>query len=119
MRESDFTNPAGRFVENRDGDMTFVPDLLPPDIHYDAIMRLMDEAWGQLGTLEGMGRIIPNPDLLIRPYVTKEAVYSSRIEGTMASVMDVFKFGLERTTNEYEVRRRVREVHNYSRALQE
>ena len=106
-------------MENHDGDATFVPDLLPPGIRYDAIMRLMDEARGQLGTLEGMGRIMPNPDLLIRPYLTKEAVYSSRIEGTMASVMDVFKFDPEGTSDEYEVRLRVREVHNYSRALQE
>lgn len=119
MRESDFTKPTGRFVENRGGDTTFVPDPLPPDIRYDAIMRLTDEARGQLGILEGMGRIMPNPNLLIHPYLTKEAVYSSRIEGTMASVMDVFKFDLEGTSGEYEARRRVREVHNYSRALQE
>ena len=76
MRESDFTEPAGRFEENRDGDTTFVPDPLPPDIYYDPIVRLMDEARGQLSTLEGAGRILPNPDLLIRPYLAKEAVYS-------------------------------------------
>lgn len=79
----------------------------------------MDEARGQISILEGMGRIMPNPDLLIRPYLTKEAVYSSRIEGTMASVMDVFRFDLEPGLSEYDTRRRVREVHNYSRALQE
>jgi Fic family protein len=98
--------------------MTFVPDLLPPDISYEPIMRLMDEARGQLGTLEGMGRIMQNPSLLIRPYLTKEAVYSSRIEGTMASVMDVFRFDLEHGSNERAVKSRVREVHNYSKALQ-
>ena len=119
MRELDFTEPAGRFEENRDGDTTFVPNPLPPDINYDPIVRLMDEARGYLGTLEGMGRILPNPNLLIRPYLAKEAVYSSRIEGTMASVMDVFRFDLERTSNEYEAKSRVREVYNYSKALQE
>ena len=119
LRESDFTEPAGRFEENRDGDTTFVPNPLPPDIGYDPIARLMDEARGHLGTLEGVGRILPNPDLLILPYLAKEAVHSSRIEGTTASVMDVFRFGLERTSSGYEERSRVREVHNYSRALQE
>ena len=79
----------------------------------------MDEARGNLSTLEGVGRILQNPNLLIRPYLTKEAVYSSRIEGTMASVMDVFRFDLERISNEYETKNRVREVHNYSTALQE
>lgn len=119
MRESDFTEPAGRFEENHDGNMTFVPDPLPPDIPYDPIMHLMDEARGQLGTLEGMGRIMPNPNLLIRPYLTKEAVYSSRIEGTMASVMDVFRFDLGHASNEHVTKSRVMEVHNYSRALQD
>ena len=119
MRESDFTEPAGWFEENRDGDTTFVPDPLPPDIYYDPIVRLMDEARGQLSTLEGTGRVLPNPDLLIRPYLAKEAVYSSRIEGTMASVMDVFRFDLERTSGEHEAKSRVWEVYNYSRALQE
>ena len=78
-------------------------------------MHLIDEARGQLGILEGIGRIIPN--LLIRPYLTKEAVYSSRIEGTMASVMDVFRFGLKHEQNDYMTR--VQEVHNYSKTLQE
>ena len=119
MRESDFTEPAGRFEENGDGETTFVPDPLPPDIDYDPIVSLMDEARGQLSTLEGMGRIMPNPNLLIRPYLTKEAVYSSRIEGTVASVMDVFRFDLERTSIEHEAKSRVREVYNYSKALQE
>lgn len=119
MQESDFPDPAGRFEKNRNGDLTFVPNLLPPDIPYHTIVDLMDEARGQLGVLEGMGRIIPNPNLLIRPYLAKEAVYSSRIEGTMASVMDVFRFDLEHTSNEHTRKSRVREVHNYSRALQD
>lgn len=119
MRESDFAESAGRFEENRDGDTTFVPDPLPPDIYYDPIVRLTDEARGRLSTLEGVGRILPNSNLLIRPYLAKEAVYSSRIEGTMASVMDMFRFDLERISKEYEAKNRVREVYNYSRALQE
>lgn len=119
MRESEFVEPAGLFEENLDGDMTFVPDPLPPDIYYDPIVRLMDEARGQLSTLEGMSRILLNHNPLTRPYLAKEAVYSSRIEGTMASVMDVFRFDLERFSNEHDMKNRVREVHNYSRALQQ
>lgn len=119
MRESDFTESSGRFEKNRDGNVTFVPDQLPPDIHYEPIVSLMDEARGQLSTLEGMGRILPNPNLLIRPYLTKEAVYSSKIEGTMASVMDVFRFDLEQTSDDAGRKGRVREVSNYSNALRE
>ena len=119
MRESDFVEPAGRFEKNHDNDVTFVPDLLPPDIQYDSLLHMMDDARGQLGILEGLGRIIPNPSLLIRPYLTKEAVYSSRIEGTMASMMDVFRFELEQTPSEYAAGRRVQEVYNYIKALHE
>ena len=119
LQESDFAEPAGRFEENRNGDMTFVPNLLPPHLNYKPIMKLMDEARGHLGTLEGVGRSLPNPNLCILPYLAKEAVYSSRIEGVLASVMDVFRFDLEQTSDRYGMESRVLEVHNYSRALQE
>ena len=98
--------------------MTFVPNLLSPNVKYDNMLSLMDEARGRLGTLVGVGRIMPNPNLLIRPYITKEAVHSSKIEGTMASITDVFRFDLERMPNKYDTYSRVREVHNYSIALQ-
>ena len=55
------------------GNMTLVPDPLPPDIPYDSTMYLMDGERDQLGTPEEMGRIMPNPNLMIHPYPTRES----------------------------------------------
>ena len=92
MRESEFVNPTGRFEKNCKGVVTFVPEFLPPKINYASITDLVAEAHMRLGVLEGMGNMVPNPDLLIMPYITQEAVLSSRIEGTEASSLDVYQF---------------------------
>jgi Fic family protein len=44
-----------------------------------------------LGRLAEAGRLLRDPHLLVRPYVTREALASSRIEGTQASLSDVFQ----------------------------
>ncbi len=54
-------------------------------------MRLLADAEGALGQLAGVGRLIPNPDLLIRPYLLREALSSTRIEGTQASMAEIFE----------------------------
>lgn len=61
---------------------------------------------------------MPNPHLLIRPYLRREAVLSSKIEGTQASILDVFRFeaGGMADRDERETTR-VKEVVNYVDAL--
>ena len=66
-----------------------------------------------------MGKVIPNPDLLIRPYVTREAVLSSKIEGTEASMMDVFQFEARPILDEPKRYARIDEVVNYVQASHE
>ena len=51
---------------------------------------LLSDADRALGRLAGSGRLLPNPHLLIHPFLTREALASSRIEGTQASLSDVF-----------------------------
>lgn len=51
---------------------------------------LLSDADRALGRLAGTGRLLPNPHLLVQPYITREALASSRIEGTQASLSDVF-----------------------------
>jgi len=51
---------------------------------------LLSEADAALGRLAGSGRLLPDPHLLVSAYITREAVSSSRIEGTQASVTEVF-----------------------------
>lgn len=91
MNPKDFHNPkAGRVVRTPEGYHAFIPAPLPPDIHYDTELVLaLSRADTALSELSGLGRLLPNPHLLIAPYVRREAVLSSRIEGTRASLSDI------------------------------
>jgi Fic family protein len=115
-----FKNPNGKFFSNGEGQKTFLPNPLPPKINYDAsLASLLSEAHVHLGQLSGIGELLPNPDLLIRPYVTREAVLSSKIEGTQASIIDIFEFEANAKVDSEEDgrRKRVQEVVNYIHAL--
>ncbi len=76
-------------------------------------MLLLSDADRALGRLAGAGRLLPNLHLLLQPYIAREALASSRIEGTQASLSDVF---------DAQARNRphgpVREVTNYIQALE-
>jgi hypothetical protein len=63
----------------------FVPAPLPPEL--DWTPRLIGALWDAdrlVGRLAGEGGRLPNPHILIRPFVRREAVLSSKIEGTQA-----------------------------------
>ena len=47
---------------------------------------ILSEADQSIGVLKSLSKLIPNPNLLVAPYIRKEAVQSSRIEGTQASL---------------------------------
>jgi Fic family protein len=94
----------------------FVPAPPPPPIEYNAkLALLLSGADAALSELSGLGRYLPNPDLLIAPYVKREAVSSSRIEGTQADLDDLLldELAPERTALGSDVR----EVRNYVAAL--
>jgi Fic family protein len=78
-----------------DGFSAFIPKKLPPSppLQYDdELLELLDNARGALGRLDGATSILPNPDLFLFMYVRKEAVLSSQIEGTQASLSDLIKY---------------------------
>ncbi len=94
----------------------FIPNPLPPPIEIDwRLADVLSEADRALSELSGVGRLLPNPYLLINPYVRKEAVLSSRIEGTQASLSDLFYFEAEEPESPSVPD--VREVHNYVLAM--
>ncbi len=118
MNPKDFVDPSvGECFKTTTGYWTFRPNPPPPGISYDdEFTRLLSEAGRLLGELSGTGRVLPNPYFLIGPYVRREAVFSSRIEGTQASLSDLFFF--EAAESEEPTVPDVREVRNYVRAME-
>ncbi len=71
----------------------FVPHPLPPPLTIDLpLATAISEADRSIGELAGLGRTMANPDLLIAPFIRREAVLSSRIEGTQATITDIYSF---------------------------
>ncbi len=94
----------------------FIPNPLPPPlIMPNELIREISVADRSLGELNGATRMLPNPHLLIGPFVRREAVLSSRIEGTQASLSDLFFF---EASGQSQGQSDVREVANYVHALE-
>ncbi len=86
---------AGQYVKQIEGYRAFIPNPLPPvpEIIMDQEMwNLLSQADRALGRLDGATDALPNPDLFVFMYIRKEAVLSSQIEGTQASLIDVLEF---------------------------
>ena len=109
-------SPTGRLVPIRDGQQAFVPNPLPRDLPMSPrLVSLLVDASSAVGTLRGVGETVPNPRLLIRQFIRREAVLSSRIEGTVASLSDVFAYEVEDQSSPGSD---VAEVVNYVTALE-
>jgi len=54
-------------------------------------VRLLADAEAALGRLAAVGQLLPNPQLLLRPYLLREALASTRIEGTQATMAEIFE----------------------------
>jgi len=118
MNKNDFHSPkAGQVIETPRGYRAFIPAPLPPEISYDPDLVLaLSRADAALSELSGLGRHVINPHLLIAAYIRKEAVLSSRIEGTRAGIADLLIDDLEamdKSSSED-----LSEVQNYVAALE-
>lgn len=81
-----------RRTGGRHGYVAYFPAPIPRSLDLSsATVRLLADAEGSLGRLAGVGRLLPNPELLIRPYLLREALSSTRIEGTQASLAEVLE----------------------------
>ncbi len=111
------TKVPGRDVPCPGGYTAFVPDPLPPDVPWiPDLVRALSDADRTIGRLAGGGGRLLNPHLLIRPFVRREAVLSSRIEGTKATLGELLAVeagaAVERSPAD------LREVGNYVVALE-
>jgi Fic family protein len=99
MNPNDFSNKSpGSVLRTPKGYWTFVPDPLPPQ-----------SDWSVSDTLS-------SPHILVRPFIRREAVLSSRIEGTRASLADLYTYESAQLSF-FEATSDVREVHNYVQAM--
>lgn len=83
---------SGRYATEPWGYRAFMPAPLPPDappLDLPRLTKLNSEADQALGRLDGISTILPNPELFVAMYVRREAVLSSQIEGTQASLDDL------------------------------
>ena len=90
----------GRFVESPvAGEIVraFVPPPLPPEPAIDILTLLpfVSSADRAVGRLDGIAVLLPRPELFLYMYVRKEAVLSSKIEGTQSTLSDLLRFETE------------------------
>jgi Fic family protein len=118
MDQNDFrNNTSGQLTRTLGGHWAFVPHNLPPKINWsEDLVISLSAADRALGELAGLGRSLPNPHLLVRPFVRREAVLSSRIEGTQASLTDLYAYEARQSTL-WASPPDARDVHNYVQAL--
>lgn len=107
------SNRAGSLKQMQSDYACFVPRNLRDikvELGHD-MLALLNQAYLLLGRLDGMAITLPDTDLFVSMYVQKEAVISSQIEGTQASLMDVLQ-----KNKSGEKRQETEEVVNYIKA---
>lgn len=122
MRPEDFASKTpGSLVQIASGNWAFVPEVLPPSFPIESeINRENDRALLALGELRAIIPYLPNPELITFPFLRREAVLSSKIEGTRTELEQLYMFEMEppqADSVDSEAIHDAREVHNYVVAL--
>ncbi len=110
-------NRSGYFKTNLTGALqykSFLPKPLPPDppiVYDEEMIQLLATANRSIGILEGISMLVPDVDLIVSMYIRKEALLTSQIEGTQATLDDILDPNLEENTNQ-----NVADVLNYIKA---
>lgn len=118
MNPNDFRSPeAGQVIQTQNGYHAFIPAPLPPNLVWSLpLISALSEAERDLSRLAALAGAFPFPRLLIQPFMRREAVLSSRIEGTRATLAELYTY--ESTQLSFlELGDDVSEVHNYVTAL--
>lgn len=106
---------ASRRTPGPHGYVAYVPSPIPRELDLpSSIVRLLADAEAALGRLAGIGQLVPNPHLLMEPYLLREALASTRIEGTEASMTDLYAHEVAGGTPNADVE----EVLNYIKSIE-
>lgn len=118
MKPSEFQNQkVGKAIRTQSGYWTFIPAPLPPEVEWSTpLISALSDAERDLSKLTTLAGNFPFPRLLTQPFMRREAVLSSRIEGTRASLVDLYNYESAQLSF-LEPSDDVREVHNYVNAL--
>ena len=114
----EYPDRAGRLVQQLTGYRAFIPAPLPPDpplVYSGELQTCLSDADRNIGRLDALASMLPNPDLFVAMYVRHEAVLSSQIEGTQSTLEDVLAF--EANAQRDDTPKDVEEVVNYVRAM--
>lgn len=107
---------SGKVVKTNKGYSTYVPNPLPPIIKWDdRLVNSLSRADFLLGKLAREGTNLPNPHLLMRPFIMREAVLSSKIEGTQTTIGEILAHNAGADVNQNQDD--IQEVQNYIEAL--
>lgn len=116
-------NKIGKLVPIKTSrpDWAFIPNLLPGKWELPLrLAELLGDAREVLGMLEGVGRNLENPNVLIRPLQNREALTSSSLEGTFVTPQELLLFEIapREPAPGDEKRLDWQEVYNYCRAME-
>ncbi len=118
MKPSDFVdNAPGKLVPTYDGALAFVPDPVPRSLDLDHLtIRLLADAENALGRLVGITGRLVNPYLVGSPLLHREAIVSSRMEGTVTTPEALVLLEVSGATRDSQ-NQDTQEVLNYIRAM--
>ena len=118
MKKTDFTNKAsGKIIKTVQGYAAFVPNPLPPKVAWpNNLITALSRADRSLVRLAEVGNAFPVPHVVVRPFIRKEAVLSSQIEGTRTTFQGLLSFEAGQLSLFGDVED-AHEVHNYVQAI--
>ena len=118
MKPNDFSSPeTGQVILTQQGYYAFIPAPLPPKLNWTLpLVSALSEAERDLSRLATLTGSFPFPRLLLQAFIRREAVLSSRIEGTRATLAELYTYESAQLSF-LEKQDDVREVHNYVTAL--
>ncbi|KAA3612009.1 MAG: Fic family protein [Calditrichaeota bacterium] len=96
----------------------FIPEMLPPEnLNFKRLIRIAGEANAALARYDGLLQAVVNPEILLSPLTTNEAVLSSKIEGTQATMDEVLHHEAGIRINEESKKLDIQEIANYRSML--